>query len=416
MITAAKDSRIAYLIEAAVLLLMAMGTVFVFSAGANVSSSYSFRHFYQFTTLKQLFFFPLAVAILYGASRIDYRWFSFNRSGPKRSLAAYMLGVSIVLLAVVLLFGTEKNMARRWLVIPLGPASVSFQPSELAKWSMVFFLAAFLDYFADTVHLFWKRFVPICLIAGLVVGLIVTQDFGTAAFIAMLTFVMLLIGGARWWHFVVPALAAAPVFVAAVMASPTRINRIKAFVSPELASPANLYQAQQSLIAIAGGRTWGKGLGMGISKYGHLPEDTTDFIFSIIAEELGFAGALFVVLVFALLVILGLTVAIRCRDRFGKLLAAGITLTIAIQAAINIGVVTVVLPTKGIPLPFISAGGTSMLLCAAAAGILVNIAKQNPAQILLARRETIRHMTHAAKNESELPTLHRTPTRLLTRV
>lgn len=395
---------------------MAMGTVFVFSAGANVSSSYDIRHFYQFTTLKQLFFFPLAVAILYAVSRIDYRRLSFSRyGGPKRSPATWLLGLSAVLLVIVLLFGPVKNEARRWLVIPLGPASVSFQPSELAKWSMVILLAAFLDFFADTVRLFWKRFVPVCLIAGVVVGLIVTQDFGTAAFIALLTFVMLLIGGARWWHFVVPILAAVPVFVAAVLMSPTRMNRIKAFINPELASQANIYQARQSLIAIAGGRTWGKGLGMGVLKYGHLPEDTTDFIFSVIAEELGFAGALFVLLLFVLLVILGLMVAIRCRDRFGKLLAAGITLTIAIQAAINIGVVTVVLPTKGIPLPFISAGGTSMLLCAAAAGVLVNIARQAPAQLLLARKENIRHMTRAARDENDLPTLQRTPSRLLTR-
>lgn len=416
MITAANDSRIAYLIEAAILLLMAMGTVFIFSAGANVSSSYDIRHFYQFTTLKQLFFFPLAVVILYAVSRIDYRRFGFAQHGPGRSVAGWLLPASIILLVAVLIFGVEKNYARRWLSIPLGPASISFQPSELAKWSMVFFLAAFADYFADSIHLFWRRFVPVCLLAGLVTGLIVTQDFGTAAFIALLTFIMLLIGGARWWHFAVPALAAAPAFLAAVMSSTTRINRIKSFFNPELASPANLYQAQQSLIAIAGGRTWGKGLGMGVSKYGHLPEDTTDFIFSIIAEELGFAGALFVVLLFAILVILGLTVAIRCRDRFGKLLAAGITLTIAIQAAINIGVVTVVLPTKGIPLPFISAGGTSMLLCAAAGGVLVNIARQTPAQQLLARRATIRSITQAARSERDLPTLHRAPTRLLTKV
>jgi len=125
---------------------------------------------------------------------------------------------------------------------------------------------------------------------------------------------------------------------------------------------------------------------------------------------------MFVVLVFAVLVVLGLIVAARCRDRFGKLLAAGVTLTIAIQAAINIGVVTVVLPTKGIPLPFISAGGTSMLLCAAAAGVLVNIARQSPAQLLLARRATVRHMTRSAKDENDLPTFHRTPTKLLTRV
>jgi len=389
-------SKIACFIEMAVLILMAIGTVFVFSAGADVSSSYDFHHFYEFTTLKQLLFFPLAVMIMYVVCHIDHRRFSFSRRGPGRSFSTWMLGISVVLLVMVLLFGVEKNESRRWLLIPLGPASVSFQPSELAKWSMIFFLAAFLDYFADTINRFWKRFVPICLIAGVVVGLIIGQDFGTAAFIAMLTFMMLVIGGASWWHFAVPAVAAAPVFVAAVCSSPYRLNRIKAFFNPEMVTQDVRYQATQSLIAISSGRIWGKGLGMGVSKYRHLPEDTTDFIFSIICEEAGFVGGVFVIILFVTLVVLGLIVATRCRDRFSRLLAAGIVLTIGIQAAINIGVVTVVLPTKGIPLPFISAGGTSMLLCAAAAGVLVNIARQTADVPQQLRRELIRSVTRAA--------------------
>jgi len=130
------------------------------------------------------------------------------------------------------------------------------------------------------------------------------------------------------------------------------------------------------LIALGSGGLLGRGLGEGICKYGHLPEDTTDFIFAIIGEELGFAGTMAIILLFIVFVWLGLLVVKRCEDRFGRILAAGIVLTIALQAAINIGVVTVVLPTKGIPLPFVSAGGTSMLLSATAVGILINIAKQ----------------------------------------
>ena len=130
------------------------------------------------------------------------------------------------------------------------------------------------------------------------------------------------------------------------------------------------------MIALGSGGLLGRGLGEGICKYGHLPEDTTDFIFAIIGEELGFAGTMAIILLFIVFVWLGLLVVKRCEDRFGRILAAGIVLTIALQAAINIGVVTVVLPTKGIPLPFVSAGGTSMLLSATAVGILINIAKQ----------------------------------------
>jgi len=136
------------------------------------------------------------------------------------------------------------------------------------------------------------------------------------------------------------------------------------------------YQARQSLVAISTGGLLGKGLGRGVVKYGHLPEDTTDFIFSIIAEEMGLAACGFVILLFIIFAVAGMAIALRCRDRFGRLVAGGIVTAITIQAAVNIGVVTVVLPTKGIPLPFISAGGTSMLLTSAAVGILLSIARQ----------------------------------------
>ncbi len=144
---------------------------------------------------------------------------------------------------------------------------------------------------------------------------------------------------------------------------------------PGLADSA-AYQATQSLVALGSGGLWGKGLGRGICKYGHLPEDTTDFIFAIIGEELGFAGNAVVIALFIIFTILGALLIIRCKDPFGRILAAGIVLAIAIQATLNIGVVTVVLPTKGIPLPFVSAGGTSLLLTATAVGVLLNIARQ----------------------------------------
>jgi cell division protein FtsW len=236
-------------------------------------------------------------------------------------------------------------------------------------------MAAMLDVCAGSLNKFWKRFIPICAVPAVIVGLIITQDFGTAAFISALTFLMLIIGGATWWHFFTPLPIIGPAFYFAIATSAYRMNRLKAFFVADSESPAT-YHAQQSLIAVSTGGLWGKGLGRGISKYGHLPEDTTDFIFAIIGEELGFVGCIFVILLFVLITVSSLIVVNRCRDRFCKLLAAGISMTIAFQAAINIGVVTNVLPTKGIPLPFLSAGGTSLLLTAAAAGVLINIAKQ----------------------------------------
>lgn len=370
-----KDAQIfdaGRLLEVVILVLMATGAVFVFSAGANVSTNYDLQRFYDFTTLKQMIFFPLAVAAMYFASIVDYRRFGFG-PGVLKSLTPYLLVLSMILLVMVLIpgIGIERNFSRRWLGVQVGPAFVTFQPSELAKWSIVFALAAFTSRFTESMGRFFKCFVPPCLLAGAIVGLIITQDFGTAAFISLLTSLMLLAGGARLWHFLTPLPAVAVGFYYAVVTSPTRINRIKDFLDPDAIS----HQARQSLIAIASGGTWGKGLGRGVSKYGHLPEDTTDFIFAIIAEEMGFVGAAGVIALFVAFVILGMVVIYRCKGRFGKLLATGIVLSIAIQAAINIGVVTVVLPTKGIPLPFISAGGTSMLVSAAAVGVLLNIAK-----------------------------------------
>jgi cell division protein FtsW len=361
-------------IELAVLLLMATGTVFVFSAGATVTGEYDLSRFYDFTTLKQAIFFPLAVAVMYLFSVIDYRRFSLTRGPAGYSWMPYLFILTVGLLVFVLFFGVERNFSKRWMDLAPGGMYISFQPSELAKWVMILLMAALLDRYSDSLDRFWKRFVPICLVAGVVIGLIIIEDFGTAAFIAMMTFLMLVIGGARILHLLSPLPVILPAFAAAVLSSPTRVNRITSYLDPGQMA----YQAKQSLIAISTGGLWGKGLGRGVIKYGHLPEDTTDFIFSIIAEEMGFAACLFVILLFVMFAWAGIAAAMRCKEPFGRMVAAGIVMAITLQAIINIGVVTVVLPTKGIPLPFISAGGTSMLLTSAAVGILLNIARQEP--------------------------------------
>jgi cell division protein FtsW len=219
-------------------------------------------------------------------------------------------------------------------------------------------------------------FATMCVLIGLIVGLIVIEDFGTAAFVAFVSFVILFIAGARWWHFLTPLPILAVVFTLAIVHSPVRLERIKTFIDPDSsAAQTSGYQVRQSLIAISTGGILGKGLGGGISKYGHLPEDTTDFIFAIIAEELGFVGVCLVILLFMLFLIFGIIIIHRCNDNFGRLLAFGIVLAITSQAAMNLGVVTRLLPTKGIALPFISAGGTHLFLTAAAVGILVNISR-----------------------------------------
>ncbi len=378
MLITIKENPIDEFIAMVVVVLMAIGTVFVFSAGANLSRELELRRFYEFAVLRQILFFPLATAVMYTVSRFDYRRFKLSGTWRK-SLVSYLLILSIALLIIVLIpqIGTEVNRARRWLRIPGGSFSISFQPSELAKWVLVFFLAAFCDKFRDSLNLYRKRFIPLSLLIAVIAGLIIIEDFGTAAFVVVLGFLILLIAGVKFWHI----LTLAPPFLialsSAVIRSPHRMQRIAAFLDPGKWANSTAYQANQSLIALGSGGLFGKGLGKGICKYGHLPEDTTDFIFAIIGEELGFVGSTAVIGLIIAFVWLGILVVIRSRDNFGRLLAAGIVLAIGAQAAINIGVVTVVLPTKGIPLPFVSAGGTSMLLSAAAVGVLLNIARQS---------------------------------------
>jgi len=368
-----------------VVLLMAVGTVFVFSASTNIGQEIDLQRFYEYASMRQLLFFPLACFILYFFSCINYRRLSLD-NGWLRNPTVYLLALSIVLLAIVLsqkFYPVLTWLIRpiheryRWIQIPMGPIEVSFQPSELGKWAVIFFVAAVCAKFRDGIRLYWRGFVPVCMVIGLVVALVIVEDFGTAAFIALLSFLMLIIAGVKWWHILTPLPFGAAAFFFMLISSPTRMKRIGAFLNPDKWADSASYQANQSLIALGSGGLWGKGLGRGICKYGHLPEDHTDFIFAIIGEELGFVGNAAVILLFMMFIGLGILIVIRCRDPFGRLLASGIVLAIAIQAALNIGVVTVVLPTKGIPLPFVSAGGTSMLLSAAAVGVLLNIARQS---------------------------------------
>lgn len=362
---------------------MAVGAVFVFSAGTSLTGELDFANFYKSPRLRQLLFFPLGCLVLFAFSNFDYNRFRITGKWCK-SLTFYLLLVSMVLLFIVLIpaVGTEINYARRWLRIPIGGFVISFQPSELAKWVMIIFVAAYCSRYKEDLDYFWKRFVPLCLVVGITAGLILIEDFGTAALIVMLSLLMFIIAGVRLVYILPPLPFAAGAFVWAIMSSAERKNRILAFLHPDKWTDSINYQPYQSLIALGSGGVFGKGLGRGISKYGHLPEDTTDFIFAIIGEELGLVGTVGVIILFSVLIYLGIRVILKCRDRFARLTAAGILLVLGIQAAVNIGVVTVVLPTKGITLPFVSAGGTSMLLSAAAAGILINISKQTGEECL----------------------------------
>jgi cell division protein FtsW len=293
---------------------------------------------------------------------------------PSTWLIVLTIGMLVAVLVTPL--GREINGARRWLA--LGP--IGFQPSELAKLSLVLFVSAYAVHRQAKVRSFFWGFLPLIVIFGIAAGLVVKEDFGTTVLIAAVVLVMILMAGCRWWH-VGLLIPPAAVVIRHMLNTPFRRARLLAFLDPFADMKGAGYHPAESLLTIASGGFWGLGLGQGIQKMGYLPEDNTDFIFAVICEELGFFGALIVVALFLLFVIIGWRIASRCQNQFGKMVAFGITAMIGLQAAINIAVVTVTMPTKGIALPFISSGGTGWIMNAVAVGVLMSIERINRREI-----------------------------------
>ena len=281
-----------------------------------------------------------------------------------------MMLIALFVCAAVLVphVGIERNGARRWL--PLGVTN--FQPSELAKWAVVIFLAWTLTHRPLDVSKF-HNLLLVLIPVGLLCLLVVIQDFGTAALIAVVAFSMLMVGRVKTRHLMLivpPLLFAAYWFVAH---KEYRWRRMVAFTNPYAAPQGEGYHMIQSLLSYATGGLGGTGIGGGIQKLGYLPEDTTDFIFSTLCEETGLFGAVLVICLYLTLVVLAWQVVKKNRDSFGRMLAFGIAAMIGTQAAINIAVATVSVPTKGLSLPLISAGGSGLVITCAAVGILASV-------------------------------------------
>jgi cell division protein FtsW len=292
-------------------------------------------------------------------------------NGWKRNPIVWMLLVAVACNVLVLIphIGISWNYSRRWL--PLGP--IQFEPSELAKWGVVLFLAWRLTSKSFDRNKFFTGFLPLLVPVGLLCGLVVIHDFGTAALIALCAVAMLVAGRVRTRHLlvVIPPVLAAAVWI--LTSTEYRWKRVTAFMNPYLAPQKEGYHMIQSLLSFATGGVTGRGLGNGIQKLGYLPEDTTDFIFSVICEELGLFGALLTVALFLGIVYVTWQALRQKTTDFGKMLAFGIGGMVAMQALINIAVATVSVPTKGLSLPLISAGGTGLVITGAALGLLLSI-------------------------------------------
>ncbi len=356
--------RMDYVLLGAVLLLLAIGTVVVFSASAD-TAYHQFASPYYYLK-HQLMWAAIGIFVLIIASRIDY-W-------RYKRLILPLYGIALILLVVVLVphIGIQINGARRW----LGVGSLQIQPSELAKLAMVFMFAFLLSRHRDRLDDFWKGVVPHVLFAGIIFLLILAEpDLGTTVAVAGTFFVMLFVAGVRKRHLLGMTAVAIPILTWAMLGQAYRRQRLLAFMDPWKHPLGVGFHTIQGLLALGSGGVLGVGLGYSRQALGYLPEAYTDFIFAILGEELGLLGTVTVVLLFLILAWRGYRIAMKAPDMFSSLLATGLTTMIAIQAAINIGVVTATLPVTGITLPFLSYGGSSLVLSLAGVGVLLNISR-----------------------------------------
>lgn len=344
--------------------LLSYGLIMVFSA-SSATAYYQYDDAYYFIK-RQFAWAVIGVVIMFAISRISYKTIY--------KYAIHLMGVSIFLLIAVLLVGIEVKGARRW----LGFGSFSFQPSEIAKFAIIVFLARSLSTNKEALKTFSGGFIPYIIIIGFVAGLIFLEPHFSGAMVVALTgFVIMWAAGAKFSHFAAIGVAVIPIVGVAMISASYRLARVTTFLDPFKDTSGDGWQIVQSLYAIGSGGFFGMGLGQSRQKFLYLPEPQNDFIFSIICEELGFVGALLVIVLFVLLIWKGIKIAINAPDRFASLTVIGIIGLIAIQTVLNIAVVTSSMPATGMPLPFFSYGGTSLVFILAEMGVILSISRES---------------------------------------
>jgi cell division protein FtsW len=346
------------------LVLVCFGALMVYSASAFLAERNFGEELYYFK--KHLLWLFLGMIALFIASRINYSF--WNRK------AIVLVLFTIVLLVAVLIFGESVSGARRWFRF----GRVGFQPSELAKLAVVIFLASYLDRKRSRIKNFKKGLLAPLAVVGIISFLILLEpDLGTPLLLGGITLLFLFLVGVKKKHLIFLLGGVILATLLAILTVPYRLERMKTFLNPWEDPQGRSYQLVQSLYALGSGGVTGRGLGTSNLKLFYLPEPHTDFIFPIIGEELGLVGTLGVIVLFFLFFWRGWKIALRAKDQFGQLLGLGITALIVGQAFFNIGVAIGFLPTKGLPLPFLSFGGSSLVATLFAVGILLNISREN---------------------------------------
>ena len=308
----------------------------------------------------------IGVVVCLGAAMSDYQLLK------KVSVPALVLALLMLVAVMIPGIGLERNGARRWLQLP----GTTFQPSEFAKLAVIIALAHYCERKGRGMGTFRYGLLIPGMVLALFLGLIfIEPDWGATALLATVCGLMLFLAGTKLRFMVPPVIVLGAAGGFLLSQNTVRLNRIMSWLDPEGTKQGVGYQAWQSLIALGSGGTTGLGLGNGRQKLGFVPEHQTDFIFSVIGEELGLVATMGVVVAFVLFVVCGAYIAMRSRDFFGFLLASGMTLLIGLQAFINIGVVTSTLPNKGLPLPFISRGGTNLVVMLFCVGVLLSVAR-----------------------------------------
>ena len=361
------ENPIDYTLLITILLLLTIGLIMVLSASSPTSLTESGNSYKYF--IKQGIFAIIGIILMTIISNIDYRFYK------KFYKVAYI--IAIILLGAVLVIGKTLNGAKRWIYIT---SSLSFQPSELVKFCMIVFYAGMLTKNKDDLKYFVKGWIKHLLMLIPIIGLLIVEPHLSASVVIIgIVGIMMIIAGCKLWQIIVPGviIGIPTIGIALVKVQKFKhaMQRITTFIDPWEDKLGAGYQVIQSLYAIGSGGLFGAGLGQSKQKYLYLPEPQNDFIFSVLAEELGFIGCTFVIVLFAIFIWRGILIAMKSPDMFGSLVAVGITSMIAIQVVVNIAVVTSSMPATGMPLPFFSYGGTALVILLCQIGVLLNISR-----------------------------------------